>query len=249
MVPEAPVRSVRVLHGRHVPHNVHTRRPNRHDDHRRARIRMHVWIGHRHHDQEISHGPVGCEPLVPVDDPLLAIPDSRRLQQRRIRSSGVGLRHGKGRPQLPIQQGLQPLRALCLVPRRLDPHRQQLSVPRIRRIVAEHHRRIRRLPEDLVHQPQPHLPEPHPPQLRRQVRRPQPLRLDLLLQRPDQHPHLVVRQIQRLERVHLLPHEAAHPLQLLLELGFGREIPGHGHSSQRAAQLPAAHTLPLPWAP
>ena len=94
-----------------------------------------------------------------------------------------------------------------------------------------------------------HLPEPHAAQLGRQVGRPQPLRLDLLLERPDQHPHLVVGQIERLEREDLLADEPAHPLQLLLELGLRREIPGHDHSSQRAAQLPAAHTLPLPWAP
>ena len=97
--------------------------------------------------------------------------------------------------------------------------------------------------------PKPHLPEAHPAERRRQVRRPQPLGLDLLLQRADEDPHLVVGQIQGLEREHLLADEPAHPLQLRLELGFGREIPGHDHSSQRSGQLPEAHTLPLPWAP
>ena len=92
-------------------------------------------------------------------------------------------------------------------------------------------------------------PNPMPPSAGGQVRRPQPLGLDLLLQRPDDHPHLVVGEIQRLEREHLLAHEAAHPLQLLLELGLGREIPGHGRSSPCSGQLPEAHTLPLPWAP
>ena len=249
VVPEPPVRRVRVLHRGYIPDDVDPGRVDRHDDHGRPLIRMDVRIGHRHHDQEVRHGPVGCEPLVPVDDPLVAIPDRRRPQQRWIRSSGVGLGHGEGGAQIPIQERLQPPLPVRLVPAHLHPHRQQLRVPRIRRVVAEHHRRQRRLPQDLVHQPQPHLPEPHAAQRRRQVRRPQPLRLDLLLQRPDHDPHLVVRQIQGLEREDLLAHEAAHPLQLLLELGFGREIPGHGHSSQRSGQLPEAHTLPLPWAP
>ena len=108
----------------------------------------------------------------------------------------------------PIQQRLQPPLPLCFVTGLLDTHRQQLRVPRIRRIVAEHHRRQRRLAQDLVHQAQPHLPEPHPAQRRRQVRRPQPLGLDPLLQRPHGNPHLVIGQIQGLEREHLLAHEA-----------------------------------------
>ena len=249
VVPEAPERRVRILHGRHVPHDVDPGCVRRHDDHRRPLVGMDVRVGHRHHDQEVRHRPVGGEPLVPVDHPLVAVPHRRRRQQRRIRSGRVGLGHGERRPQLPVQQRLQPPLALRLVTRGLDAHRQQLRVPRIGRVVAEHHRRQRRLAQDLVHQAQPHLPEPHAAQRRRQVRRPQPLGLDLLLQRPHGHPHLVVGEIQGLEREHLLAHEAAHPLQLLLELGLGREIPGHGHSSQRSGQLPEVHTLPLPWAP
>ena len=93
----------------------------------------------------------------------------------------------------PSSSGCSHCARCVVVPAGLDPHRQQLGVARVRRVVAEDHRRQRRLPEDLVHQPQPHLPEPHAAELRRQVRRPQALGLDLLLQRPDEHAHLVVR--------------------------------------------------------
>src|SRR5437764_1408410 len=37
----------------------------------------------------------------------------------------------------------------------------------------------------------------------------------------------VVVRVEHFERVHLVVHEAAHPLELLLELGLGGEIPGH----------------------
>ena len=249
VVPEAPVRRVRILHRRHVPDDVHPGRLGRDDDHRRSLVRMDVWIGHRHHDQEVRHGSVGREPLVPVDHPLVAVPHGRRRQQRRIGSSGVGLRHGEGGSQLTVEQRLEPPLPLRLVPRLLDTHRQQLRVARVRRIVAEHHRAQGDCPRISCISPNLTCPNPIPPSEGGRCAAQRPSALTSLLERPHHLEQLVVGQVQRLEGEDLLPHEATHPLQLLLELGFRREIPGHDRSSLLPAQLPAAPTLPLPWAP
>ena len=95
VVPEPAVRRVRILHRRHVPHDVDPGRVDRHDDHGRPLVRMDVWIGHRHHDQEVRHGSVGCEPLVPVDHPFVSVSHRRRRQQRRIGSGGVRVRSSR----------------------------------------------------------------------------------------------------------------------------------------------------------
>jgi hypothetical protein len=65
------------------------------------------------------------------------------------------------------------------------------------------------------------------------MRRPQAIVANLLLERiDDPAPLLVERQElaarkQHLEGFHLLAHELADPVQLLLELRFGGEVPGH----------------------
>ena len=103
-----------------------------------------------------------------------------------------------------------------------------------------------------MHQAEAYLAETHAAQRRGQVRGPQTLGLDPLLHRQDHLTDLVIGQIQRLEREHLFPDEFAHPRQLRLELGLGREIPGHALfslSSAPVARLPGILTLPLPWAP
>jgi hypothetical protein len=50
------------------------------------------------------------------------------------------------------------------------------------------------------------------------------------LQRPEDRVEVVVAEVvgDRLERPQLGLHEAAHPVELRLELGLGGEIPGHG---------------------
>src|SRR4029078_10662163 len=62
-----------------------------------------------------------------------------------------------------------------------------------------------------------------------QVGGPQAALADLLLKRGDQPPERVLVELaeDRLDRPDLLANEVAHPVQLLLELGLGREIPGH----------------------
>ena len=172
------------------------------------------------------------------------------LQQRRIRSRRIGLGHGEGRTQLPIQQAAATTApAAPRSPIASIPTASNSAFPESGALLPNTTGASGDCPRISCISPNFTCPNPMPPNAGGRCAAHSPCGLDLLLERPDQHPHLVVGQIQRLEREHLLPHEAAHPLQLLLELRFRREIPGHDHSSQRAGQLPAAHTLPLPWAP
>ena len=107
--------------------------------------------------------------------------------------------------------------------------REDLGVARVGRRVAEHDGRERRRPEDLVHQAELDLAEALAAELGVQVRGPQAALAHLLLQRRDRPAERVVAELaeDRLDRPDLLAHERAHPVQLLLELGLGREIPGH----------------------
>jgi hypothetical protein len=66
-------------------------------------------------------------------------------------------------------------------------------------------------------------------QVRRQMRRPQPALLHRRAQRVEDPLEVVVADLfgDRLDRVDLRADVLAHPLELLLELGLGREIPAH----------------------
>ena len=72
-------------------------------------------------------------------------------------------------------------------------------------------------------------PKPCPPSSGGEVRRPQPARPDLGLQRRVDAIEVVLGELadERLERPDLLAHEGAHPVELGLELRFGRELPCH----------------------
>jgi hypothetical protein len=59
------------------------------------------------------------------------------------------------------------------------------------------------------------------------VRGPQPAFLDLLLQGLHRPVELIDVEVQRLDRPDLLPHELPHPVQVLLKLRLGGEIPRH----------------------
>ena len=64
------------------------------------------------------------------------------------------------------------------------------------------------------------------------------------LERRDEALQLVIGHGERLEGKDLLAHEAAHPLELHLELGFGRKVPRHAHSSAPAAGWRRVASLP-----
>jgi len=67
-------------------------RVRRHDQHRHALVGADVGIGHAHHDQERGMTRVRREPFLPVDDPLVAVADGPRREERRI-GARMGLRH------------------------------------------------------------------------------------------------------------------------------------------------------------
>ena len=72
-------------------------------------------------------------------------------------------------------------------------------------------------------------PMPWPPSSGRQVGRPQAARLDLLLQRRERAAEPVDAQLvpDRLQRPDLAADEVRHPVELLLEVGVGGEVPAH----------------------
>ena len=89
--------------------------------------------------------------------------------------------------------------------------------------------------EDLVEQAELELAVAGTAELLVEEDRPQALVLDLVLQALDQRLDLRVLGADRvgehvLERLDLLAAELLDPVELLLELGFGREVPGHGVS-------------------
>ena len=198
MAAELAVVLDRILHGGHVTDDVDAGGVGRHDDHGAPLVRMDIRIGHRHHDQEVGHRSVRGEPLVAVDDPLVTVPHGGGGDHR-----GVGPRprlgHGEAAAETAVEQGQQPPLPMLLTARGLDAHRQQLGVARIGGVVAEGHRPVRGLAQDLVHQAQLDLAEPTSAQLRWKVRSPQPPALDLLLEGFDGLEHGVVAQGQGLE--------------------------------------------------
>ena len=223
-----------VLHRRDVAQDVDARRVGRDEEHRGALVRARVGVGDRHHDQEVGDRGVAREPLVTVDDPLVALTHRARAQQRRVRA-GVRLGHREGRLEVAAEQRLQV--ALLLLGR--SGEREDLAVAGVRRLVAEGVRRERAGAEDLVHQPELHLAEALPAELRIEVRGPQPALLDLLLERRVDAVELRLVELaeDRLDRPDLLAHEVAHPFELLLELRIGREVPCHVGASPLGAGL------------
>ena len=156
---------------------------------------------------------------------------ARVAELRGIRARRVRLGHAEGAAQVAGEQGVQP--AVLLL--RRAGQREDLRVAGVGRGVAEGERRDRRGAEDLVHQPQAHLPHALAAELGWQVSRPQAALLDLLLQRCDRAGKPVKSQVvpDRLERPDLLAHELGHPVELLLEVGIGGEVPAHDIASFR----------------
>ena len=120
------------------------------------------------------------------------------------------------------------------------PIAMQLAVAGVGRLVAEDLGAWRATPEDLVHQRQLHLAVALAPELGVEVARPQPA---ILAPAASAAPspastrssrHVVVEERERLD---LLVDEAAHPVQLRLELGVGREVPCHDGSVVRGSPV------------
>ena len=115
---------------------------------------------------------------------------------------------------------------------------QDLAVPRIGRLAAEDDRPAVAAAQDLVEQGQLHLTIAGATEMRPEMGGPQAPLPDLLLQRRDElladrvlHvPGVVDHEVERLD---LLPHERLDPIEFLLELGLGLEIPTHAISFWR----------------
>ena len=206
-----------------------------HQEHRHSLVRADIGVGHGHHDQERRRLGVGGEELPAVDDPLVAVLDGARLEQRGV-GARVGLGHRVAGEQLAVEQRLEV--ALLLLGRAVVG--DDLGVAGVRRLAAEHDRRPLRPPQDLVQQGQLELAVALAAELGTEVGGPQPLAANLLLQGVDD---LAPRPLEGLvllvppdevERLDLLAHEPVSPVQLLLELGLGFEVPRHGHPSSVA---------------
>ena len=140
----------------------------RDDDLRRSPVRLGVRVGDRHHDPERRPLRTRREPLVAIDHPLVSVAHSSRSQSRRIRAGHLGLRHREERAHRARDEWLEP--ALLLLHRAELP--QDLRVPRVRRLTAEHELRPERATDLLV---QVRVREEAPVRsssLRRQVRSP-----------------------------------------------------------------------------
>jgi hypothetical protein len=112
-----------------------------------------------------------------------------------------------------------------------------LGVAGVGRLAAEHDRRPLGAAQHLVEQRQLQLAVPLATELGAQMGRPQVAAPYLLLERVDDlAPRLVQRHVllvspQQVERRDLLADELVGPVQLLLELGLGLEVPRHGFAS------------------
>src|SRR5262249_52155318 len=112
-------------------------------------------------------------------------------------------------------------------------------VARVGRLAPEHDRRPLRAAEDLVEQRELELAVPLAAELGPQMRRPEVAAAHFFLQWIDdlaprlvQRHELLVRP-EQVERLDLLAHERVDPVELLLELGLGFEVPCHGSPPRR----------------
>ena len=153
-----------------------------------------------------------------VDHPLVAVEHGSRAEERRVGAGNVGLCHGEERPRPPRHEWLQELRLLVggaeLV--------QDFRVAGVGRLAAEDELGPVRAPDLLVHAGVVEEPLTRPACLRRHVRRPQPGRARLLLQRPDELLGGIVLAVEELlVRVHVRLHE--RPVLLAARHVCGRE--------------------------
>ena len=152
----------------------------RHDDLRHLVVDAAGVVGIRgaaHDDEEVRRVAVRREPLVAVDDPLVAVEFGAGLDGARVRTGVVRLGHGEAGLHAPFGERNQPLLVLL----RTAVLEQDLLVAGVRRHHAEQRRRAGAVGEHFVHVGVLHEGKPHAAELRRQVRRPQLGFLDFAL--------------------------------------------------------------------
>ena len=156
-------------------------RVGRHDEHRRALVRARVGVGDRHDDQEVGDRGVGGEPLVAVDDPLVAVAHGARLQQRRVRARRSRARSSRTPTcRSPASSGCSQ-RSFCSS--RARPARGSRELPESGAWLPNAFGANGEVPRISCIRPSLTWPKPWPPSSGVQVRGPQPALLDLLLQR------------------------------------------------------------------
>ena len=223
----------RVLHRRHVAHDVHAGRVARHDEHRRA-------LAPRA-SGSVTAMTIRKSAIEPLEENHLCPSSTHPSPSRTARVfSCVGSEPGvsgsvmlKALRRSPASSGCSQ-RSFCSS---RAGHREDLRVAGVGRGVAEGQRRDRRAAEDLVHQPEAHLAHALTAELGRQVRGPQPALLDLLLQRRDRLRQALQPEVvpDRLQRPDLAADELGHPVELRLEVGVGGEVPAHAASFRSGA--------------
>ena len=193
-----------------------------------GRLARHDEHAVRAHDEEDVGDAAGAgEPLLAVDDPLVAVTRGVGLEQVRVRAA-LRLGHRVRRPHLLVEHRLEP--ALLLLLGAVGG--EHLHVAGVGRGRSEHLRRRRVATEDLVQQAELELAVAGAAEVLVEEDRPEALGLDLVLQPLDERLDLRIRRPDGvgehvLERLHLLTAELLDPVELLLELRLGGEVPPH----------------------
>src|SRR5580693_895771 len=200
----------------------------RDQERRGAAVNGHLGIVDRYDDEERGDGSIGGEVLSPGDDPVIAIAYGTGGEDARI-GAALGLRHRETREYLARQEPGQITVFLILG----SEARDDLGVSGVRRLGPEHDRRPRAAAQNFVDQRQLDRPEALPAEFWAQMRCPQAIVADLLFEWIDNAPPLVVQRQelaareQHFEGFDLLAYKLANPVEFLLELRFGGEVPGH----------------------
>ncbi len=197
-----------------------------------------------HHEEDVGHPAGAREPLLAVDDPLVAVTGGVGPEQVRV-GPALRLGHRVRRPHLLVEHRREP--TLLLLVGAVG--REHLHVPGVGRRGPEHLRGRRVATEDLVQQTELELAVARTAEVLVEEDGPQPLVLDLVLERLDQGPDLRVLRADRVgehvaERLDLLAAELLHPVELLLEFRIGREVPSHVPSPWFVAKADSARSAP-----
>ena len=224
----ALIQVVALVHGRDVADDLHPGRLGRDDEHRHPLVRPGVGVGHHHHDEERGIAGVGREPLLALDHPLVTVPGGFAHELLGI-GARLRLGHREGGHDIALEQRVEVARLLLLG----AVQGEDLGVAGVGGGGAENSRRPGRAAEDLVHQRQLQLTVALAAQFGAEVTGPQSLLLHLLPQRCQDRPRRLVVHVIRVTRAReeqvkglaLVAHERGHPVELLLELRLGEELP------------------------
>ena len=140
VVADVGVGALAFVADRHVAQDLHPRRVGGHDEHGHALVGRRLRVGHRHDDQEGGVAGVRREPLLAVDDPLIADQFGGAGEHLGV-GAALGFGHGVAGADLVVEQRLQVLVLLGLG----AVVGQYLGVAGIRGLAAERHRRTIRL--------------------------------------------------------------------------------------------------------